>query len=385
MLVPAKPYLEYSAFNTTRSSFTANSFITNSLFFPSGRRALVHALRHFEIPSGSTILLPALICRSVSDSMSSMGLIVKYIDSGSNSLFPNPENLSTAVCETINIKALLLVDLFGFMPDERVLVSKHAREAGCFVFEDRCHSALSQPADEIADAVIFSFRKTLPCRDGGAVRFSMPCQSPIISRSLPSVADLLFLVRRSIEQVICRIGVPNIYNKRYDLMRDVKATEGEQSDLYYSNISNNVECSQSYVLHRQLKNAEFMTRIAERRRSNYIALQNIVTNLGLNLGFDRLPPDVVPQVLPVVDPSRTLVDFLRASGIGATRWPDYDLPEFVSEHPELFPNACRFNRQMAYLPIHQSIDDKHIILMANCIKKWKSISDAQNMDDKPWN
>lgn len=312
-----------------------------------------------------------------------MGFSVKYIDSGLKSLSPNYDIALKGDIAPGEVKAILLVDYFGFLPENRTLFANRAREAGCLVFEDRCHSALTQPSVEVADAVIYSFRKTIPCQDGGAV--SLPNQSRLKTRIKPSISasEFLFIVRRTIEHAICKLGLPNLYESRYDSLRDTISINciDSNDDEYFSPNQKYLECSQSFLLYWQLRNHEYIKLVAARRRDNYLTLQNMISSLELELGFPLLPPDVVPQVLPVVDPSGTLVNFLRANGIGATRWPDYDLPKFVSEHPEFFPNALRFNREMAYLPIHQAINGKHIEKIVGCIRKWKIISCAQYKDN----
>ena len=373
MLVPSKPSLNYKMIFYKRAT-NINNWSTNTHYFNSGSDALTYSFASLKVPPGSKIVLPALICRSVTNVLTKLGHKLYFVDSAKDSIFPD-SNVLVQTCTSIGANVLYLVDLFGFLPQQRQSIISSVQEIGCTVIEDRCHSALTQPNVECADAVIYSLRKTLPTRDGGAVRFLSPHEPTFIEKPVLHFTDVSFLIYHLLENFICNIGLPNIYGGKYNLNRKIKISLSSDSDLnsYNEKIVSNTKYYPSYILYPQLINNEYLSAVAKKRINNYIDLSKTVTELGMSLCFDVLPHGVVPQVMPVIDPSETLVDFLRKNGIGASRWPDYEAPDFVKEHPELFPNANRFNRQIVCLPVHQSINAKHIKLTKNCILKWASI------------
>ena len=373
MLVPAKPFVDIQAI-LAYSGFSQNSIWGDKThYFSSGSQALQTAIDILCIPSDSIVVLPAFICRSVPDLLARRGFKLHYIDSSFDSSMPVAEDLALA-CYSTKARVLYFVDYFGFLPDRRKWLSEQARDAGCFVIEDRCHSALTQPNDEVADAVVYSIRKIIPCPDGGALRLadsrlpSGPC------RSFPISHDVSFFFRRVVEQLICKLGWPNIYSSSIDMLRHNKIMpkQYEAADFGGSSLNNQRSFKPSWLLSRQINNAKYLASISERRIKNYRLLLKKIIELGLTPLFPVLPPDVVPQVFPVKDSSVSLVNFLRAHGIGATHWPDVELPLAVSAFPERYPNACCLNREVACLPVHQSISDHHIDLMMNLISKWKN-------------
>ena len=167
MVVPAKPFLPVK--QIFQFKLDDNVFPWNNItFYKSGCDAPIAALIAHEVPQKSRIAIPALICRSVPDSLERFGFTPVFFDL-SNS-FEIPLTVILKWREQRKIDAVLLVDYFGFFPVDQVSIINVLQKKGCLVLKDRCHSALSNPNCETADAVIYSIRKSLVVSDGGALQ-----------------------------------------------------------------------------------------------------------------------------------------------------------------------------------------------------------------------
>ena len=61
---------------------------------------------------------------------------------------------------------------------------------------------------------------------------------------------------------------------------------------------------------------------------------------------------------------------MRQHGVGATRWPWFELPVAVSAAVDDYPVSNELNRRLALLPIHQSIDTRQIDNMLTLLNKF---------------
>lgn len=366
VLVPAKPQLSLSPLIAGAEPALRAPW-ERLAFFPSGCDALAAALASPRVPAGSAVALPALICRSVPERLTRLGLVPRFVDSSADSPVADAKALGDAGVES-DVAALLLVDLFGFLPDEREALARRARAGGRVVVEDRCHSALTRPAEEVADAVIYSIRKSLPSSDGGALWLADEALREHSPAALAPADSVLFIAMRQVERLVYRLGWPNIYAASVTAARRLGAPreEGEAS------LAGVAPTAPSWLLSRQLHHAILLARTAERRRENHRRLAAALKGVGGGVVPLFVPPreGEVPQVLALHDPSGELVDYLRDRGVGANRWPGEELPGAVSEAAERFPHALRWNREMACLPIHQSIESRHIERMVTLIEQF---------------
>lgn len=363
LLVPAKPFLPLTVLLPGEARELPAPW-RESAFFATGGEALIAALAALGIVRGARIGLPALICRSLPDRLVGHGFEPVYFDCAAE-LTASPPGLATWA-EEQRVRVVVLVDYFGFLSEENDRWARPLREAGCLVVVDRCHSALSAEAasDEgEADAVIYSIRKTLSVRDGGALRLRGRAGGGC-GGERPWWGDLRFVITRLAERAVCALGRPNLYRSAATAARRERAAQAVVADL-----SEQVATAPSWLLSRQLRRPSLLAEVARRRRQNYLQLEERARRIGLKPLFSGLPEGVVPQVLPLHDPSGELAEYLRESGVGAYRWPAEDLPAAVAEAPDRFPNAVKLNREMAYLPIHQSIGERHMARMIRLLER----------------
>ena len=365
MLVPSKPQILLSSLSYEPATQPKSRW-RESTFYPSGRDALAAALSHFSLSVGANVILPAFICRSVSDRLKFLGYKPYFIDSSIDSPFPTSEALGQA-CFGKEAEILLLVDLFGFFPEGRLDAVKSARESGCFVVEDRCHSALTVPSEEVADAVIYSIRKSIPCPDGGALWLAKKRKTCFESSGslLSFLHSIPYVLKMELEKLVCWFGWPNIYAESLTSAREtISAANLDSEGLSPRAWSSDLP---SWVLSQQLKKAIFLDYIAQQRRLNYRCISEGLDGIKPLL---KLQDGTVPQVFPILDRSGQLKNYLRDHGVGAYCWPGNELPAYVSNNRERFPNTIRWNHDIVCLPVHQSLNIRHIERMVKLVKNF---------------
>ena len=211
MIVPAKPKLEFESFYSKASQISKPW--DGAIFFRNGREALISALKELYIPTQSKIVIPAYICNSIPETLLRYGYKPIFLDVTTELNFSI--NKLKEIINNQEIKAVILVDYFGFITKMNIQQSKIIKELGVNVIVDRCHSSLSSMEELFSsnsvDAVIYSIRKTLPVRDGGALILNTNNRVNYSSNSNGMHKDLWFIISRYIERFICTIGFPNIY------------------------------------------------------------------------------------------------------------------------------------------------------------------------------
>lgn len=348
----------------------------DALFFPSGRLALLHAMRRFGFGPGDAIIVPAYYCASGLQAIVAHGFEPVFTDV-TDGLEISSRNLEVALSNR-KVKAVLLVHFFGFAPTLRDETIRRCHAAGVRVIEDHCHSFLSHldsgRSSPVADARIFSMRKTLPVTDGGALLPGNAREVALAAQPdrLPFVRDILFLVMRLIESAMIRLGWPNLYGGMIGRLRQQASARPDGGSGERAEVDSGAEAVlPSWSLWHFLSDRSYLQQVAQRRRANYRKLAKALAPLKVPMVFPALDESAVPQVLPALDPSGTLADFLRDKGVGAYRWPGEELPAEVKASSEAFPNAVRLSNSMVCLPVHQDIDDGHIASMTAAVSDWQ--------------
>jgi len=333
----------------------------------------VTALAALSVEAGSGIALPAYICRSVPDALTRHGYRPLFLDPDPDLLLPLEP--ARAMIRSGEVRAAVLVDYFGFLADRNAPLARALGTAGAVVLEDRCHGGLCNPgpetADNAADAVIHSLRKTLPVRDGGALLRNSGNADRDLENPAPWSGEARFLLLRLVEEMICTLGWLNIYGGA------MTAAKGRQQEALHDPVQERGEiaetpapCAPSPLLARQLRDTERLARITAQRQANYDELAKALESLGLHPLWSRCSPGDAPQILPLRDPHGGLAEHLRNHGVGTYQWPGPELPATVSADPNRFPRAISLNRELVCLPVHQSLRPKHLHRMVELITRW---------------
>lgn len=359
MIVPARPFPAFGAFAFRGGGVPDR--LRGGRFFRLGRDALLYGLAQIGLRPGDALVFPAYYCESALQPLRRHGFRLVFVDIDAELQVPFEAVYGELVSS--RGRAVVLVDFFGFPARcNRDFVAR-CHEAGARVVVDRCHAVLSgHEGDCGADGIASSFRKTLAVQDGGYWK------STGEERGQPLGAGglgLTYLAMRLAERGAVRLGWPNPYGKLVQRFRPSSSRRVAEREVGTAR-----PVSPSFSLARYLGDASFLEDVVDRRRENYRQLVAALEGTGVRCLFPQLPAGVVPQVLPVVEETGSLADFLRGKGVGAFRWPGDELPEEVASRPDLFPHANAINRTVTCLPVHQDITGRHIRYIAEMVMAW---------------
>jgi len=335
-------------------------------FYKLGRLALLDCLLRFGLEKGDSIIVPSYICFSTIEPLKSYGFEIIYLEPNDN-LSYDIEILKATVENGNRIKAILLVYFFGLnvnFSETYDLMKKFNIK----VINDFSHSCFmkikSSNSEENADASIYSFRKSLPVGDGGALSIAGHCQSNIeIKSCLSKISTLIYFISRNLEKIICSVNI-NIYSQFVTYLRSIRS----HSDK--TNLDHLAQCKPSKLLVNILSDNIYMSSSEKRIRQNLLYLISNIDNKKINIFLKDSSLDSVPQALILRDNSGLLCGYLRKNGIGAWKWPDNEIPEEVSSNLKKFPIANRLNNELVLVPIHQDLGMKQMSFIIEKLTIW---------------
>ena len=230
----------------------------------------------------------------------------------------------------------------------------------------------------LGDAAIYSFPKTLPVSEGGALvvqesneKIIMTLRYPEWHRVYPIMVSLF---KRWLIRTCEKAGDFGMSQKLF----------GKNFMSYMSHRPSNEETSQKFMreynyfdkkiidysisrITEGILNQQDYTEIVRIRRRNYIQLYKDVCDLpGIQPLYNVLPEGVCPLSLPLlVSDRQRMHSILKKRGIDAIMW-------WGGYHRSLswenFPEAVELKDHILSLPIHQDLDEVHIKYIADCVK-----------------
>ena len=379
MLIPKKPFLKFYQILQSRLPLPQeinNSYWSQALFYQSGSDALISSLTLMDILPGSSIGIPAYICSSVPQSLREHGFQPYFIDIGSDLLF-NETELIELLADN-HIEVMILVDYFGFLKDENILLATKLKSLGVTVIVDRCHSALSpkDPSNDLGsiDAIVYSFRKTFPVNSCGAIVTKKNFfYDQVHSKGNFKIAEMKYTLLNLLEKIVFIIGWPNIYSKFFKFH---VATTHKSREFSSKLLPNKIKYV-PLILQNIIFNQKVVLSILDRRVSNYRKVEQLLKNNNLNPFFSSLPKNIVPQTFPLIDPSSLLLEYLIENGVGAYSWPGSDIDETVLANAHLFTNTTHLNKSIVCIPIHQGLNELQLKTLISKLNEWT----PTNQDD----
>ena len=163
-----------------------------AVYTMNGRNAIHLGLAALGVPAGAAVLLPSFHCTALVDPVIAYGARPEYYPVRADLDL----DLDRVEAELIRTKAaaLLAVHFFGWPAPIRALREICDRR-GAALIEDCTHSLFCEsegaPLGSFGDIAVFSFRKTLPVQDGGALVLRRPrAPFPMPHRLLPMAYQL---------------------------------------------------------------------------------------------------------------------------------------------------------------------------------------------------
>lgn len=341
------------------------------------RVAIRHACNLSGLDNDGEILVPSYNCGSELDPLAKSGAhLVPYRVDKSCQIDLDDAQLKV----TSKTKALYITHYFGF-PQPLNEIKQFCKKNNLYLLED-CALALFSNAGDVklgtaGDVSFFSFVKSLPVLDGGALIVNNPQLSKaswkltgigfkrFIRRSLSLLKSGL-LRRSSLSVKIYTLYLGHNHEKELRLLensskKNTSLLPGMPDNYFYDENLNNK--AMSTVTTYMLKRFDF-EEIINKRRNNYIHLLNRLSgNPNINILFNKLPAGVCPLLFPIIVSKRDKVcTILNQQAIDATAWwaGYYNGLDWTK-----YPDACFLKNNLIALPIHQDLRQTDIDFIAD--------------------
>ena len=270
-----------------------------------GRDALTLASSYLELSAIDTVLMPAYSCKEVVRPFLKRAQVDFY--DVLPDLTIDPDELKRKL-EGNKVKALLIINYFGFLQPFRSEIKQLCSEKGVVLIEDCAHSLLTVGSGEFGDLTVYSFRKTLPVPDGGGLKLNTSGKSmstsfyPTICSNALSTLILAKSKLRVRSQFFSRAGLTT---GNGDLSRETVSSSGEERILPLSSFAR-----------AGLARASFEDIFLRRRKDFEFWLDSCRTNGLATPIFAELPEGVCPLGFPIkVQDRDSLISSVRGCGI----------------------------------------------------------------------
>ena len=337
------------------------------LLTQSGRTAIALLAEASGLQAGDEVLMSAYNCGTEVDALLSSGLKLRFIDCDETG-FVRATDLEKSLGPLT--RAIYIIHPFGW-PQPLDEIDAWRKSNRLFLFED-CALALfstypdGTPIGSIGDASVFSFPKSLPCPDGGALVWTSDWPGPGLLSSPPLGTTLRGVAARG-KSWLNRQFIPpgrattmeHTANSEHDTtIDDIPAHyyfEQWRSRRAASGISARIAAMHSEA------------DVKERRRLNYNVLSNLLKQDGGDLLFSDLPEGVCPLNCLVRSNRRNeLVAALAKRGINSSPW-------WAGGHRSIdwsqFPVASRLKNTVLPLPVHQQLAERDMHFIADVLRE----------------
>ncbi|MBZ0270637.1 DegT/DnrJ/EryC1/StrS family aminotransferase [bacterium] len=316
-------------------------------WFGYARRAMAAGLAAAGLKAGDGVLLPAYICRDLSDELSRAGFAVRFyrVTTG---LRADLDHVRASIDE--KTRALVAVHYFGFAFD-LVDLAALALETGLVFVEDNTHGFLGtqngKALGTFGDLGVFSFRKTFLIPNGAAavtnrddIRLSDLGPAP----AAPRLLRLMWMLDEYFKRAPDKPHAPE------DIAR--RAVNGAASRMEKRLAAGDALARFDPSAWSRLRHADFALTFETRRRNYYYLRDWMRAANDAQLIYDTLPGGVCPKALPVLvkDADKAMAELLKA-GVPAQHWDR--LPSEISGDDPAFGDARELRRRLVALPVNQ--------------------------------
>ena len=339
-----------------------------------GRTAIRRACELLHLGPETEVLAPAYNCGAEIAPLLSRGVsVVLYQTKRSGHI--DLDDLRNRI--TKKTRVIYVTHYFGF-PQPIADIKRFCEGKSIYLIED-CALALfscdgSTELGSTGDISIFSFPKSLPVPDGGALVINSTDlakndwelhRAPF---SLVAKETLSLLKRNSLRSASGTRLFPlfwplleryQAYTRYMEPPHQALPPDMPKSFYYDEDFTDKAI---SRLTKRLLKTFDITT-IVTKRRNNFTLLLNMLAEAkGIEPLFKTLPEGVCPLYFPVIVKNRVyLYRKLNELSIAAIEW-------WAGYHPALpwdeFPDACFLKDHILALPVHQQLNLEHITFIA---------------------
>lgn len=377
MKVPAFPTLALHDLLPTHD-WPFDQIPENSALFFRGAGAILQAARTIGLTHEDEVLVPAYHCGIEVEAIRHTGARIVFVPL-TPKLDLTPEALRARMSR--RTKAVLLIHFFGF-PQPVKEVRTFCDELGLILIEDCAHALFSGAGANLlgqtGDFSIFSFHKSLPVPDGGAL------VGRDVSRNRSTVAPPAFLTTaRGIALLLLSSSESHggmwetlvrwaIITPARAAVQMLKRSRGPQVIVSPSaaELDPVTACLRmSAAAQRIARRADPGQIITARRRRYHLLADALKGTAGIEIPVPDLPVGTCPLFLPLLVREReSLRAFLETRGIQTFVFGE--IP-----HPLLSADTCAiangWSRENLCLPTHQRLTDDMVSAMIGAVKDWK--------------
>lgn len=349
---------------------------SSTSYYYRGANAIFEAVRLLQLSPGDNILLPAYHCGVEVEAVLAAGAAVKFYNVHKN-LEADFNDLNQKIDALT--KAIFVIHYFGF--PQSAPFRKICEDKNLCLIEDCAHALYSRRKGALlghsGDLSIFSFQKTLPVADGGALVVNRKDFKMVRPQKKPSLitvtrgAGLLWLEH-------LRVFSPDVYavlnwffvTPARILFKLVKMLPGKSFKVTTASTSEFDAARASLGisdLSLGIVKRTDSREIINRRRDNFQFLfDNLKSTQSVKVPFRDLPEGVCPLFFPVlVDDRDALCARLQKNGVGT----------FIfgkSLHASLpageFSTAEEWSQKNLCLPVHQDLNRVRLAYLLKILK-----------------
>lgn len=344
------------------------------IFTHQGRCAIALICQLLHIKSGDEVLVPAYNCGTEIDPFVWAGAQVVFYRIDNRAIIDIKDIFRRVTTST---RLIYVTHYFGWQQEIREL-AQWCRERNIFLVEDCALSLFSGGPNNIighfGNAAIYSFPKSLPVPDGGALVLAKnswhehmkfrPSQHPNILRYALPLVKQNFLHKNKFWQHFKFLNKVLIKSWLVEPTRKDLEFRPMMASHYFD--EKKLKFSISRLSERIISKTNNY-KIVETRRRNYQHLYEAIINIGaIRPLFDNLPKNVCPLSFPVLVKDRThWYNELYSHGILTYEWwagyhQGFDWSEF--------PEARNLKNNLLTLPVHQNLNINHMDYIATCVR-----------------
>jgi dTDP-4-amino-4,6-dideoxygalactose transaminase len=343
------------------------------------RTAIRHACDLMELGTDSEILVPSYNCGSELDPLAKSGVHLVLYRIDKNCMIDLADAQDKVTKKT---KAIYITHYFGFSQPLRE-VKQFCKNNNLYLLEDCALSLFCYSYDgkygTTGDVSFFSFVKTLPTLDGGALIVNNPQLhierwnlgetnfTRLIKRSLSLLKSGLlrwspFLTNMYCSYLCTKHQIISVSMKKA-LQKESFDLPGIPSNYYYDEKMSDKSIS---IMTRRILERLNSEEIIKRRRDNYTHLLTLLLgNPKINIPFKKLPAGVCPLFFPIIINKRDEVCvMLNRKAIDAIAW-------WAGYYKNLdwrkYPDAVYLKNSLMALPIHQDLSISDIEYIAKSL------------------
>jgi len=351
-----------------------------------GRYAIELICQLLHIGVGDEVLVPSYNCGAEIDPFVWRGAKVIFYRIDGRAKVDSQDIISRLKPST---KLVYVSHFFGW-PQDIGDLSKWCKEKGLFLVEDCALCLFSHGPNnhigQIGDAAIYSFVKSLPVPDGGALILKnktglfkkVPNRRPpyrtLFLNSLPLLKKW-FMHNNKIWQ---RHDMTRKLLTRSWLKGPVNQVTEVECEMPKSNYFDQQKIG--WTLSRLSKGIICQTKpqqIVEIRRRNFQYLLKTLRDIpSIQFLFDELPDNVCPLSFPFYVNDRTYwSNALESNGILVGGWPSYHR----GFNWEEFPEARHLKNDLVTLPVHQYLHPNHMEYISQCVQSMAEHDDHHHI------